>query len=313
MPEAETEPVVTPEEPPSIGEAVDLFRDKINAWLEAGIANLPNLIAALAVLALFWIAARVIRRGLESALKRTPIPVPVRNLLISAVTLAALAVGFFVALGLLGLDKTVASLLAGVGILGIALGFAFQDIASNFMAGIVLSFRRPFAIGDVVETNDHTGVVDEINLRSTVLHRFTGEIVRIPNKEVLNNPIVNLSAKGERRVDLAVGVAYGDDLEKARAVTIRAVEQVEGRMTDRDVELFYTEFGDSSINFSVRFWIPYDRQRDFMRARSDAIMRIKKAFDEEGITIPFPIRTLDFGVVGGEPLSQHLRGTGTGQ
>ncbi|MDX1583865.1 MAG: mechanosensitive ion channel [Thermoanaerobaculia bacterium] len=306
MPENQSEPLVTPEEPPTVSEAFDIFSDKINGWIESFIANLPNLIAALGVLLLFWIIARLSQRGLERGLRRMPIPAPIRNLITSALSLIIIAAGFFIALGLLGLDKTVASLLAGVGIIGLALGFAFQDIAANFMAGIVLSFRRPFSIGDVVETNEVMGVVREINLRTTILHRFTGEVVRIPNKEVLNSAIVNYSSQGRRRVDLAVGIAYGDDLEKARDVTMRAVSEVDARIEDRDVELFYEEFGDSSINFMVRFWVPYVKQTDYLKARSDAIIRIKKAFDENDITIPFPIRTLDFGVVGGEPLAEHL-------
>jgi small conductance mechanosensitive channel len=212
----------------------------------------------------------------------------------------------FAALGIVGLDKTVTSLLAGVGIVGLALGFAFQDIASNFMSGIILLTRQPFTHNDIIETNDITGLVKEVNLRAIVIHTFDGKVVTLPNSSVLNSALINHSVTGERRVDLNVGVAYGDDLEKVRQVTLKAVESIEKRDTDRPVAFYYEQFGGSSIDLRVSFWIDFAAQPDFLNARSDAIVRIKKAYDDNGITIPFPIRTLDFGVVGGERLDEVL-------
>jgi small conductance mechanosensitive channel len=114
-------------------------------------------------------------------------------------------------------------------------------------------------------------------------------------------------------VDLEIGVSYGDDLEKVRRVAIRAVEKVSVRKPDTEVELFFEEFGGSSIDFVVRFWIDFAaRQADYLRARSEAIERLKRAFDANGITIPFPTRTLDFGVRGGEKLSEVLEEVGVG-
>ncbi len=150
------------------------------------------------------------------------------------------------------------------------------------------------------------GTVDTVNLRATIVRTFQGQVVRIPNAEVFKNPLVNYSESGRRRVDIPVGVAYGDDLERARRVAIEAVEGVPGRDPARDVMCVYTEFGDSSINFLIAFWIRTGAQADYLTARSEAIVRIKAAFDGNDITIPFPIRTLDFGVVGGRPLAEEL-------
>jgi small conductance mechanosensitive channel len=130
--------------------------------------------------------------------------------------------------------------------------------------------------------------------------------VIIPNKDIFQNPLVNYSRNPVKRVDLACGVAYGDDLDKVERVAISAVEGLEQRKTDRDIGFFYEEFGGSSINFVVNFWIDYSAHGQFLSARSTAIKKLKRAFDENGITIPFPIRTLDFGVVGGEKLSDVL-------
>jgi small conductance mechanosensitive channel len=127
---------------------------------------------------------------------------------------------------------------------------------------------------------------------------------------VFENPIMNYSSLGRRRIDLSVGVSFGDDLAKAKEVAIRAVEEVPQRLPERAIELYYEEIGESSINFVIRFWISFSKQGDYLGARSEAIERIKKAFDAEGITMPFPTRTLDFAVKGGETLTEVLREVG---
>jgi small conductance mechanosensitive channel len=204
----------------------------------------------------------------------------------------------------------VASLLAGAGIVGLALGFAFQDIAANLMAGVYLSVRRPFRRGHLIKAQDYFGIVQEVNLRWTELLTQQGQLVLIPNKQVFENPIMNYTARGSRRVDITLGVSYGDDLEKARRVALEAVAALPGLLPDKPVEMFYEEFADSSIDFTIRFWIPFQSQKDYLAARSEAMIRIKKAFDAAGIRIPFPTRTLDFAVRGGETLGEMLEEVG---
>jgi small conductance mechanosensitive channel len=204
----------------------------------------------------------------------------------------------------------VTTLLAGAGVVGLALGFAFQDIASNFIAGILMAIRNPFLVGEIIETNGFTGTVREISLRSTVLDTFQGQKVILPNAKVFGDPIVNYSARGERRVDLACGVGYGDDLGHAQQVAVAAVEGLAARKDGKPVQLYYTEFGDSSINFVVRFWVDFMRQTDFLEAQSEAIKAVKAAFDRDGVTIPFPIRTLDFDPNGGVDLRAVLKSGG---
>ena len=284
----------------------DALIEKLLRWGEGAVLALPNLVAALIVFLVFWLIARGVRSVVSRMLDRTGAPVQIRRLLVTLVGFAVLAAGIFVALGILELDKALTSLLAGAGILGLAAGFAFQDIAANFMAGILMSIRRPIRIGDLIKSNDYFGTVDRIELRATVLRTPQGQVVLIPNKDVFGSPIENFTESRQRRVDLPVGVSYGDDLDKAERLAIAAVEGVTLRDENRDVELFYEGFGDSSINFVVRFWITETGQRTFLDARSQAVKRIKKAFDEGDITIPFPIRTLDFGIVGGEKLADAL-------
>ena len=288
------------------GKAWDLLAAKMTGWARGFVLLLPNLAVAVVVLVGFWLIAKLARDVLQRVLRRVSHSEQVNRLIAHTVFLGLLAIGTFVALGILGLQKTVASLLAGAGIITLALGFAFQDIAANIMAGIYLSVQRPFRPGHVIKTNDYFGTVKRIHLRWTEIRTQQGQVLLVPNKQVFENPLLNYSSTGRRRVDLRLGVSYGDDLEKSKRVAVQAVEGVSTRVEDADVEFFYEEFGDSSINFVVRFWIEYARQPDFLKAQSEAIERIKKAFDENGITIPFPTQTLDFGIKGGESLAEVL-------
>lgn len=289
-----------------VSQTVDALVDKLTGWLHGFVLILPNLVVAILVVVLSAVVARIVRSVVRGALDRVTHYRQVNHLLASTAYIATLAIGVFVALGILQLDGAVASLLAGVGIVGLALGFAFQDIASNFISGVIMAIRRPFDEGDIIETNDFRGIVDEISLRSTSLRSFQGQTIILPNKDVFQSPLTNYSVRPERRVDLTCGVAYGDDLEKARQVALEAVRALQIHDAARPVDLYYEEFGDSSINFTLRFWIAFRQEPDYLEARSRAIIAIKAAFDREGITIPFPIRTLDFGVVGGEKLSDVL-------
>ena len=279
---------------------------KVTGWIETLIQNLPEILSAVILLLFFVFLARTGRKVARRLMDRATDHGPVKSLVAKFVYVAVLTMGVFLALGILELDRTVTSLLAGVGILGLALGFAFQDIAQNFISGILLTIRRPFTDGDLVETNGFKGRIEAVDLRSTHLRTMQGELVRIPNGDVYGSPLTNYSQSDSRRVDLACGVSYGDDLEKARSVALEAMREVEGRDSAREPELFYTDFGGSSINFDLRIWLVDAEQSTFLKARSDAMIRLKKAFDEHDVGIPFPIVTLDFSEAGTRRLDEPL-------
>lgn len=280
---------------------------KLQTWLESGVEMLPNFILAVGVVTIAGLLSRVIDRWTCRALDRWTDNRQISRLLGTLARVVVVIVGLFFALGLLHLDKTVTSLLAGVGVIGLALGFAFQDIAANLMSGLFMAFRGHFKVGDVIEVAGHLGTVERIELRATTMRTFQGLTVVLPNKDVFQNDLINYTRTDERRVDIPVGVAYSDDLEKAIEAIVEGVSRVEARDMDRPIQAFYSDFGDSSINLIVHVWMDMANQPDFLRTRSEAIMAIKKAVDEAGLTIPFPIRTLDFGagVVGGEALGQQ--------
>lgn len=281
---------------------------KLSGWATSITEMLPNIVAALLVLVLFWGLARVACAAAERTLRRMDTHQAARDLVSRMIRIVVLLIGVVVALGVMNLDKALASILAGAGIIGLALGFAFQELAANLISGVGLAVHQkwPFKIGDIVETNDVMGVVEKIHLRTSIIRTLDGKMVVIPNKSVYQDKVINYSASGARRVDVECGVSYGDDLEKVERVVKSTLEGIDGRDESRDVEVYFTEFGGSSINFVARFWIDYERQPDFFGARSTAVRAVKKAFDENDIVIPFPIRTLDFGIRGGKPLAEAL-------
>jgi small conductance mechanosensitive channel len=182
------------------------------------------------------------------------------------------------------------------------------------MAGIYLSIEHPFRAGHLIASKDIQGVVKRVHLRWTEIRTPQGQIILVPNKQIFENPVTNFSATGQRRVDIKAGVSYGDDLEKVRRIALQALEAMPSRKPDTEVELFFEELSDSAVNLVARFWIDFtSRQADYLRAKSEAIERLKKAFDQNGITMPFPTRTLDFAVKGGETLSQTLEEVGIGR
>ena len=303
-------PDTTVLEPIDVTEAATGLVGKLEGWFDTFVLYLPNLVVALLIVVVAALVARLVRRAVTAVLHRVTNHAPqaanVVDLLATIAYIAVLAIGTFVALGVLNLDGVVTTLLAGAGVVGLALGFAFQDIASNFIAGVLMAVRNPFVIGQIIETNGFMGTVREITLRSTIVETFTGQRVILPNAKVFGDPIINYSSMRRRRVDVSCGVGYGDDLDAAKSAAVAAVEGLDARQATQPVQLYYTEFGDSSINFVIRFWVDFQKQTDFLQAQSDAIQAIKTALDEAGVTIPFPIRTLDFGPNGGVELKEML-------
>jgi small conductance mechanosensitive channel len=281
---------------------------KLESWANTFAEMLPNVLVAILVVLLFWAVARLAATTSDRALKQLHTHKAARGLISRFIQIGVLLGGIVLALGVMNLDKALASILAGAGIVGLALGFAFQDLAGNLISGIGLAVHQawPFKIGDIIETNDVFGTVEEIHLRTTIIRTLDDKMVIVPNKQIYQNQLTNYSASGTRRVDVECGISYGDDLEKVKRVVHEALDGLERRDTNKDVQVFFSGYGDSSINFVGRFWVEYVKHTDYLGARSDAVVAIKQAFDSHDIVIPFPIRTLDFGIRGGEPLSEAL-------
>lgn len=280
---------------------------KLVSWAELAVDSFPNAVVALVICVLFWWLAKGAGAVTQRAFRRVRAEDGAARLMATLVRVIVVGTGGAIALGVLNLDRAAASLLAGAGIVGLALGFAFQDLAANLISGVGLALRRehPFKTGDLVETNDYLGKVSHIDLRTTTLETFDGKYVIIPNKEIYQGILVNHSTAGRRRVELTVGVSYGEDLPRVEQVVVEALRALPMRL-EKEPRVFFREFADSSINFFCFFWIAYDSELQHLEAKHAAVLAIKQAFNEHEITIPFPIRTLDFGIKGGEKLSEQV-------
>ena len=286
-------------------ESFDLLKNKLGSWISEVILMLPNILVAALVVVCFYLTSKYLSKLILSLLRRFSQNTAINKLIATLSSLLINLIGLFVALGILNLDKTVTSLLAGVGVVGLALGFAFQNSAANFISGLGMAIRSPLNVGDLIETNDYYGIVSKIGLRSTEIRTLQGQLVDIPNRLIYQNPFANYNTLGSRRVDLICGVSYGDDLQKVEDLVLKTIEGISNLDKQKKPELFFSEFGDSSINFKLLYWVKFKEEKDYLKAVHEGIKIIKSAFDENDITIPFPIRTLDFGIKGGEKISEQ--------
>jgi small conductance mechanosensitive channel len=198
------------------------------------------------------------------------------------------AVALVYALGEMGIR--VGLVLGALGVGGIALAFALQDILSNLIAGIILQVRQPFTYRDLVSIADYEGTVTDVNLRSVEMRLLSGETVIIPSSTVLQNPIENWTRRPTRRLSVDVGVAYETDMDRAADLLVEALGDVADVLDDPAPVVAFDSFGDSSINFTAYFW--FRSTGDFHVVKRRAATSIKRVLDREHIDIPFPIRVL---------------------
>ena len=283
-----------------------LINEKLERWVEASIKHLPNIAVAIFIAMAFGLLAKIVGNLAHRVLSRTFDSTQIVGLLTSIIKVAIATAGIFIALDFIGLRGTVTSLLAGAGIVGLAIGFAFQDITENLIAGIAMGVRKPFQIGDVIEAEGVFGNVEAINLRNTHVMTFFGQREIIPNKILFRNILTNYSVNGHRRIEVPVGISYADDPQQAAEVLTEAVNEFDFVIRKEETGVWAESFGDSSINLLVWFWIEYPGEPGFLAARHQVIVAIQRALSDANILIPCPIRTLDFGAKGGEKLNAML-------
>ncbi|KJD32881.1 mechanosensitive ion channel protein MscS [Tamlana nanhaiensis] len=279
----------------TISEAFTNLINKLQGWLSAIIQNIPNLILAIVVMVASYFIATYIKKIVLKLVNKRVKQQSISNMIAKISAVIIVLTGLFLALGILNLSKMLTSLLAGAGVAGLAIGLALQGTLSNTFAGIVISFRKRIQIGNWVETSGYSGEVIDVNLKEFALKEADNNIVIIPNKTILENPLKNYSLTTKMRVFLNCGVGYESDLELVEKLTKETIANTFSQVkTPENVEFYYTEFGDSSINYLCRFWIDAESMLEKLKAKSKAIIEIKKAYDKAGINIPFPIRTLEF-------------------
>lgn len=189
---------------------------------------------------------------------------------------------------LLGLATLASGLIAGAGVSAIVIGFAFKDIGENFLSGVILAFNRPFKIGDVIVTEDITGTIVSLDLRTTTIKTFEGFDVFVPNSIIINNPLVNYNREGTRRFDFIVGIDYDDDVSNARNAILERIFDVSEVLKDPKPFVIVNELSSSSTNLRIFYWVNASAvSRNLMEIKSEVIESTVKAFKDKGVRIPF--------------------------
>ena len=272
---------------------IDTLREQLNGMAEGFIESLPSIAIALFIVLVTWIVARFAVRISDMIVGRTDIRTSLKNLVDTIVRLAIWVVGLFIAAVVVMPDLTPASLLAGLGIGAVAIGFAFQDIFENFFAGILIMLREKMQIGDIIECEGISGKVEHITLRETHVRKLSGELTVVPNSILFKNPVEILTDVEQRRHEVVVGVSYDTNLDHAATVIHRAVEGVSDVLASKGIDIFAQEFNSSSVDFLVRWWAG-SSPRDGWESKDKVIRAIKAALDDAEIEIPFPYVTHTF-------------------
>jgi small conductance mechanosensitive channel len=247
------------------------------------------LVVAIIIFVVMLLLARWSYRLVRSALQKREVDPEVTLLLARITQISIIVLGTIWALATV--DFNVTGFVAGLGIVGFTVGFALKDIAENFVAGVLLLLQQPFDIGDAIEAGGFSGTVINIEIRSTTIRTWDGLMVIVPNSAVYTNAITNYSKVDQRRINLDVGVGYESDLQKVDDLMVEVANGLSGVKEDPAPFVVFKEFGDSSINATLYFWIDTS-EAAYFDTLDAATKGVKEAFDREGINIPFPIRTV---------------------
>ncbi len=261
--------------------------------IDATIAALPNLIIALLVLVVAAFVAALATRAIRKVASRSRLRGSLVNLFVIFGRVAVWFIAFMTAAGIIFPGFGFAQLVATAGLASIAIGFAFQDIFQNFFAGILILWSFPFENGDFIEVEGLMGRVEDVEIRMTKIRQTNGELVLVPNSTIFTNKVTVMTNRPHRRLLLTVGVAYGEDVAKARKVITEAVRGCNTVERDASPEVLATAFGASSIDFDVIWWAD-SKPLQARRSRDQVVEAIKKALDDANIEIPYPYRTLTF-------------------
>lgn len=266
--------------------------DQIQTYYAVLVALLPKL--ALAVLVILFTlslagwAKRFTRRRLS---QRMDDPL-LANFLARLIKISLSLIGFLIVLSLVGLGAAAASVLAGAGISAFIIGFAFKDIGENFLAGILMAFKRPFRIGDVIQSGDIQGKIIGLSLRDTQVKTFDGKDVYLPNGMLLKNPLINSTIDGFLRNEFDLGIDYDSDLNKAIEVIYDSLREVDGLLWDenKSPNVAVKNLGASTVNITVYFWInTFDSNVSGLKVKTEAIRNVLTQLKAAGFYLPADI------------------------
>lgn len=262
--------------------------DILTEYYDAFVAIFPRLVLALAVLLFFLFTARYFKKFVRKRLIDQMEDVLMAGFLSRTLRSIYLIIGFMLILSILKLTAIAGGLLAGAGLSAIIFGFAFKDIGENFLAGLIMAFRRPFRQGDIIESGDVQGTVIRLNIRDTQVKTPDGKDVFIPNGQILKNALYNYTIDGFLRYEFVVGLDYGSDVDRAIAIIGETLKAVKGILQEeKKPTIMIKELATSTINLSVFFWIgDFSPNTSIARVKTEAINKTLEALTRAGYYMP---------------------------
>ena len=275
-------------------EPIEILMTQLREIARGSIELLPQIAVALFILLLTVALNKLIHFLVERVLERTTLRPSLNELFSLLSSILVWILGLMIAAVIVFPGLTPSSILAGLGIGSVAIGFAFKDVFENFLAGIIILFRREMRIGDYIECQDIEGEVEHIAIRESHIQQTDGQLVIVPNSILFKNPVTIRTHQEFRRTTVICGVAYDVDVDEAREVIRKAVATCESVLQgDKPIQVFAQEFASSSINFEVTWWSG-SKPVDVRTSRDEVVSKVKRALDDANIEIPFPYRTLTF-------------------
>ena len=253
--------------------------------MTSAVAFVPRVLVALVILAAFWLLYRLSQRPLRAAMKHSGLHAKLIDLLVGSIFRYTVFV-FALVMALSQLGVNVGAAVAGLGVVGIAVGLAAQDSLANTIAGFTIFWDKPFVVGDWITVAGEYGMVQDITLRSTRIRTPRNSFVVIPNRRIIDEVLENDSKHGEVRIDVPLGIAYKEDTEAARAVLLAAVRGVDDVLTEPAPSVVVDACADSSVNLIVRVWVVEAESKQSVYF--DVMEAAKRALDAAGIEIPYP-------------------------
>lgn len=275
-------------------ETTEQMQNLIEKGYEMGLNYAPKFVLAILTLLFgLWLVGRLSKKANAHFANQTD---PTLGKFVSSVVSVILRLMLFLAVAsMVGIETT--SFIAVLGAAGLAVGLALQGSLANFAGGVLILFFKPYKVGDVIEASGFLGTVKEIQIFNTVLLTPDNRTVFIPNGELSNGALINLNKEPTRRVDMVFGIGYNDDIDKAKLLLERIVKEDQRIFTDKAYTLAVSELADSSVNFVLRVWV---NSVDYWDVYFDMHEKVKKVFDAEGVSIPFPQQDVHMHQVTGE-------------
>lgn len=267
--------------------------DSANEILIGFVERIPYFVAAIIVMFIFWLLSKIFKKVIGKLLGNRSSHQNLVKVFQRVGGALIFFIGFMIAMVVAIPGFTPAKLIGALGIGSVAIGFAFKDIFQNLLSGILLLLSEPFRIGDQIVSGNYEGTVEDIKIRATVIRTYDGRQVVIPNSDLYTSALTVNTAYKQRRLQLAVGIGYADDIDEAKAQIMQALDSSDTVSKNASPTIIAVNLGDSTVDLVIRWFIDDGTQANKVKSIDQVLIKVKTALDSAGIDMPFPVRTLD--------------------